>query len=142
MGENVATVEAAIACLNKGDLDGYMSMYSPEARFVGYPPEVPANFDGVRAFYGQLLAAIRELEIEAIDIFAAGERVVVRYLLTGYHDGELMGAEPTKHQLAVEGMTILYFTDGKVGHRVNRLDELQFLNQIGIIPTPGATSTG
>jgi hypothetical protein len=42
----------------------------------------------------------------------------------------------------VEGLTILYFDEGKAVHRVNRLDDLAFLNQIGIIPTPGATSTG
>ena len=142
MSDNVARVEQAIGCLNSGDLDGYMSMYSPAARFVGYPAEVPPTFDGVRAFYADLLAAIRELEIESIDMFAAGERVVVRYLLTGYHDGALLGSEATGHQLSVEGLTILYFTDGQVLHRINRLDEVAFLNQIGVIATPGATSTG
>jgi hypothetical protein len=142
MSDNVATVEQAIGCLNNGDLDGYMSMYSPDARFVGYPAEVPPTYDGIRAFYADLLRAIGQLEIEAIDIFAAGQRVVVRYLLTGYHDEELLGSPATKHQLAVEGMTILYFDGGKVVHRINRLDDLAFLNQIGVIPTPGATATG
>lgn len=142
MSDNVATVEQAIECLNSGDLEGYMSMYSPGARFVGYPAEVPPTYEGVRAFYGDLLRAVKNLSIEPIDIFAAGQRVVVRYLVGGDHTGELLGAPPTSHQLAVEGLTILYFDDGKVVHRVNRLDDLAFLNQIGIIPTPGATSTG
>lgn len=143
MGDNVATVEQAIGCLNSGDLEGYMSMYSPEARFVGYPAEVPPTYAGVRAFYAELLRAVKNFSVEPIDIFAAGQRVVVRYLVGGDHTGELLGAPPTSHQLAVEGLTILYFDDdGKVLHRVNRLDELAFLNQIGIIPTPGATSTG
>lgn len=142
MSDNVATVQQAVERLNSGDLDGYMSMYSPAARFVGYPVEVPPTFDGIRAFYGDLLRAIENLSIEAIDIFPAGQRVVVRYLLGGDHTGELLGAPPTAHQLAVEGLTILYFDEGKVVHRVNRLDDLAFLNQIGIIPTPGATSTG
>lgn len=142
MSDNVATVQQAIECLNSGDLDGYMAMYSPAARFVGYPVEVPPTYDGIRAFYGDLLRAIKNLSIEAIDIFPAGQRVVVRYLVGGDHVGELLGAPPTAHQLAVEGLTILYFDEGKVVHRVNRLDDLAFLNQIGIIPTPGATSTG
>lgn len=143
MSDNVATVEQAIGCLNSGDLEGYMSMYSPEARFVGYPVEVPPTYAGVRAFYAELLGAVKNFSVEPIDIFAAGQRVVVRYLVGGDHTGEFMGAPPTSHQLAVEGLTILYFgDDGKVLHRVNRLDELAFLNQIGVIPTPGATSTG
>lgn len=142
MSDNVATVEQAIGCLNSGDLEGYMSMYSPEARFVGYPAEVTPTYDGVRAFYGDLLRAVKDFSIEPIDIFGAGQRVVARYLVGGEHIGELLGAPPTAHQLAVEGLTILYFDEGKVVHRVNRLDELAFLNQIGIIPTPGATSTG
>ncbi len=143
MSDNVATVEQAIERLNSGDLEGYMAMYSPEARFVGYPADVPPTYDGVRGFYGDLLRAVTSFSVEPIDIFAAGQRVVVRYLVGGDHTGELLGAPPTAHQLAVEGLTILYFNeDGKVVHRVNRLDDVAFLNQIGIIPTPGATSTG
>jgi predicted ester cyclase len=140
MSDNVAAVEQALECLNKGDLDGYMSLYSDDAQFVGYPPEVPPNVKGVRAFYTELLAGIPDLEIEAIDIFAAGARVVVRYNVTGNHDGELMGQPRTGHAIAFEGLTILYFSEGKVVHRVNRADDMALLTQIGIIPTPSSTS--
>ena len=68
-----------------------------------------------------------ELEIEAIDIFAAGARVVVRYNVTGDHDGPLMGQQRTGHAIAFEGLTILYFADGKVVHRVNRADDIALL---------------
>ncbi|GAA0632641.1 hypothetical protein GCM10009547_40580 [Sporichthya brevicatena] len=142
MSGNVAIVEHAIECLNNGDLEGYMSMYSPDAQFVGYPAQVPPTYEGVKAFYADLLRALGRFEVETIDLFGAGERVVARFTLSGFHDEELLGAEPTKHGVSIEGLTILYFVDGKVMHRVNRIDELSFLNQIGIIPTPGATSTG
>ncbi len=140
MSDNVAAVERAIECLNKGDLDGYMSLYSDDAQFVGYPEDVAPNVKGVRAFYAALREGIPELEIEAIDIFAAGARVVVRYNVTGDHDGPLMGQQRTGHAIAFEGLTILYFSDGKVVHRVNRADDIALLTQIGIIPTPSSTS--
>lgn len=140
MTDNVATVANAIACLNKGDLDGYMSMYSPDAGFVGYPPDFPPTFDGIRAFYAALLVGIPQLTIETIDLFAAGQRVVARYNVTGDHEGELMGAARTNHAVAFEGLTILYFDEGKVVHRVNRADDIALLTQIGIIPTPSSTS--
>ncbi len=140
MSENVAAVEAALECLNKGDLDGYMALYSADAQFVGYPADVPANVAGVKAFYAGLLAGIPDLDVEAIDIFAAGARVVVRFAITGHHEGELLGAARTGHAISFEGLTILYFQDGKVAHRVTRSDENALLVQIGIIPTPSSTS--
>ena len=139
MGENAATVEQALDALNSGDLDGYMSMYSREAQFVGYPDDVPPNFGGIREFYAALLEGIAELNVEPIDLFEAGQRVVVRYNVTGSHQAELMGSPRTGHAVAFEGLTILYFQDGKVVHRVNRADEMAFLTQIGIIPVPSET---
>ncbi|HUR74724.1 MAG TPA: ester cyclase [Sporichthya sp.] len=140
MSENVAAVEQALECLNKGDLDGYMALYSDDAQFVGYPADVQPNVAGVRAFYAELLSGIPDLDVEAIDIFAAGARVVVRYSITGNHQGDLMGVPRTGHAIAVEGLTILYFADGKVAHRVNRADDVALLTQLGIIPTPSSTA--
>lgn len=140
MSENVAAVEAALECLNKGDLDGYMALYSAEAAFVGFPADVPPNVAGVRAFYAELLAGIPDLNVEAIDLFAAGARVVLRYAVSGHHEAELMGSPRTGHAISFEGLTILYFQEGKVAHRVTRSDENALLVQIGIIPTPSSTS--
>lgn len=140
MTDTVAIVRQALECINSGDLEGYMSMYSPDCQFVGYPAEVKPTYEGVKGFYGELLTGIGGLHIEAIDLFAAGQRVVVRYVLTGDHNGELLGQARTGHAIAVEGLTILYFQDEKVGFRVNQADNLALLTQIGIIATPSSTS--
>jgi len=140
MSDNAATVRHALECLNSGDLDGFMAMHSPECRFSGYPADVKPNVEGVRGYYAALLAGIASLEIDPIDLFAAGERVVVRYNITGDHMGELFGRAKTGHSIAFEGLTIFYFQDGKVVFRVDRADDNALLTQIGIIPTPSSTS--
>lgn len=140
MTDNVATVRQALESLNNGDLDGYMSMYSPDCQFSGYPEDVKPDVEGVRGFYAAMLVGIPNLDIDPIDIFAAGERVVVRYLATGDHMGDLMGRPRTGHSIAFEGVTILYFQEGKVSYRVNRGDDIALLTQIGVIATPSSTS--
>jgi hypothetical protein len=140
MSDYAAIVRQALECINSGDLDGYMSMYTPDCQFVGYPADVKPTFAGVKAFYGELLAGIADLTIDPIDLFAAGQRVVVRYNVTGDHMGELLGQPATGHSIAFEGITILYFQDDKVAFRVNQADNLALLTQIGIIATPSSTS--
>jgi len=140
MTDNAAIVRQALEALNSGDLEGYMSMYLPECQFVGYPADVQPTYEGVKAFYAELLSGVGGLHIEPIDLFAAGQRVVVRYVMTGDHNGELLGQPRTGHAIAVEGLTILYFQDDKVGFRVNQADTMALLTQIGIIATPSSTS--
>jgi predicted ester cyclase len=140
MTDIAGIVRQGLDCINAGDLDGYMSMYSPECQFVGYPEDVKPTFEGVKGFYGQLLSGIAALNVDPIDLFAAGQRVVVRYNITGDHMGELFGRPSTGHSIAVEGLTILYFQDDKVVFRINRTDEIALLTQIGVIATPSSTS--
>ena len=140
MSDKAAIVRQALECINSGDLDGYMSMYSPDCQFVGYPDDVKPTFEGVRAFYAELLSGIGSLNIDPIDLFEAGLRVVVRYNVTGDHVGELLGAARTGHSIAFEGLTILYFQDDKVAFRINRSDNIALMTQIGIIATPSSTS--
>ena len=140
MTDIAGIVRQALDSINSGDLDGYMSMYAPDCQFIGYPSDVKPTFEGARGFYAALMSGIPNLTVEPIDLFAAGQRVVVRYNITGDHMGELFGSAATGHSIAVEGLTILYFQDDKVAYRINRTDEIALLTQVGIIATPSSTS--
>ncbi len=77
-----------------------------------------------------------DARITAQDIVADGERVAVRFTLTGTHTGDLLGAPGTGAAIDVEGITIVEFRDGQVVERWNRLDEAALLAQIGAPPGP------
>ena len=79
-----------------------------------------------------------DARITAEDLFADGDRVAVRYTLTGTHEGELFGAPGTGGALNVEGITLLRFEKDLVAERWNRLDDVTLLTQLGLLPAAAA----
>jgi predicted ester cyclase len=135
MSNHATTIATAVGLLNAGDVDGYVTtLYQPDATFHGFPPDFPANRDGIADFFRALRAGMPDATIAAQDLLADQDRVAVRFTLTGTHSAELFGAPPSGARVEVEGITILRFRGDRVAERWNRLDDVAFLTQIGAMP--------
>jgi steroid delta-isomerase-like uncharacterized protein len=90
----------------------------------------------------QLIAAVRaafpDLTFTVEDLVGAGDRVLARYVITGTHQGPYNGIPATGKQITVTGMAIFRFADGKIAETWVIFDTLGLLQQLGVIPTPGA----
>ena len=85
-------------------------------------------------------AAFPDLEFTIEDSFAAGDRVVTRWIAQGTFENEMMGLQPTgKRGQGIEGITIDRFEDGLVAESWTQWDTLQFMRDLGAIPE-GATT--
>src|ERR1700709_464089 len=92
MSNHATTVATAVQLLNAGDVHGYVTtLYHPDAAFHGFPPDFPADRDGITAFFRALRAGIPDATIAAQDLLTDQDRVAVRFTLTGTHTGELFG---------------------------------------------------
>lgn len=135
MSDHATTIASAVQMLNAGDVDGYVTtLYAPEAVFHGFPPAFAPDRDGIAGFFRALRAGVPDATISAQDLFADGDRVAVRFTLTGTHTGELFGVTASGAPIDAEGITILRFADGRCVERWNRLDDVAFLSQIGAMP--------
>jgi len=74
-------------------------------------------------------------EIE--EIFSAGDRVVVRWTGSGKHVGEINGIPATGNAVSVDAISIHRVDGGKIAESWEVWDTLTFLQQIGVVPTPG-----
>ena len=63
------------------------------------------------------------------------DKVVSRWTARGTHRGELMGIAPTGKQVAVTGINIERFANGKLVEGWSNYDTLGMLQQLGVIPT-------
>lgn len=101
-------------------------------------PSMP-NFKGGLAAYRdreqmyKTAFPTRTAKIE--DIFAAEDRVVVRWTMTGTHKGELQDVAPTGKNVRVSGISIYHFVDGKISEIQQSWDRLALLEQIGVVET-------
>jgi steroid delta-isomerase-like uncharacterized protein len=126
----------AIEAWNRGDLDAYLTLYDDSVRLHGYSPS-PLDKTAVRGFYAGISAGLPGSQIELVDVFGAGDRIVARFVQRGRHDGSLMGVPPTGREVELNGITVLEFRDGRVVERWSVADMLGLLVQIGAVPAPG-----
>ena len=76
------------------------------------------------------------------DIFAEGDKVVVRWTVRGTHRGaiEIESAgtiPPTGKHVSFAGMDIYHFRGGKIVEGWRHWGSLQLLQQLGVVPTAG-----
>lgn len=139
MSEHATTIATAVGRLNAGDVDGYITtLYAPEAVFHGFPAAFTPDRNGIAAFFRALRAGVPDANIAAEDLLCDGDRVAVRFTLTGTHTEELFGAPATGAHIEAEGITIVRFSGNQVVERWNRLDDVAFLTQIGLMPVATA----
>ena len=135
MRNHSTTIATAVGLLNAGDVDGYVTTLDhPDATFHGFPPDVPAYWDGISEFFRALQTGMPDATIAALDLLTDQDRVAVRFALTGTHTHELFGVSASGARIEVDGITILRFRDDRVAERWNRLDDIAFLSQIGAMP--------
>jgi steroid delta-isomerase-like uncharacterized protein len=89
--------------------------------------------DVVRMFEG----AFPDFRYEVEDVIAEGEKVAVRDIFRGTHQGDFMGIPATGNRVTMEAIHIFRFDGGRVAEHWVARDDLGMMRQLGAIPTPG-----
>ncbi len=89
--------------------------------------------DVVRMFEG----AFPDFRYEVEDVIAEGEKVAVRDIFRGTHQGDFMGIPATGNRVTMEAIHIFRFDGGRVAEHWVARDDLGMMRQLGAITTPG-----
>jgi steroid delta-isomerase-like uncharacterized protein len=81
-------------------------------------------------------AAIPDLRATIDDMVAEGDKVSVRFTVTGTQVGELMGVPPSGKRFDVGAMCMYRIAEGKVAEQWEQIDMLGLMRQLGAIPAP------
>ena len=134
--ENIAAARRVIEeAFNQGNVE-----VLDEVCADSYVDHDPLLGDQDRDAAKQSIATYREafpdLHFEIDDIFAADDKVVMRWTGTGTFENELMGLQPNHDPgQPIHGIGIDRFEDGKVVESWSQWDTLQFMRDIGAIPS-------
>jgi predicted ester cyclase len=101
------------------------------------PPGAPQGLEGEKQFIASFRTAFPDVQFSIEDMIAEGDKVVGRVTWRGTHRGEFMGVRPTGRRVAVEGIDIICFANGKAVENWFSGDTLGMMQQLGAIPTPG-----
>lgn len=80
------------------------------------------------------LTAFPDMHVVNEDVFAAGDKVVVRWKTTATHKGDLMGLPPTGKKVEFTGITIYRIADGKMVETWWAWDALGLMQQLTATP--------
>jgi predicted ester cyclase len=124
----------AVAALNRGDLDGYLSIYAPGAVVHGLPDHVTPDAQGHREVLADIRRSLPDFRAQVEAVVAEGDLLAARITYSGTHLGTMRGVAPTGRVLSWEAMTFRRYDDeSRVVERWIVGDNLGLLHQLGLI---------
>ena len=87
-----------------------------------------------------LQQAFPDLRVEVDDVIAEGELVAARVTYWGTHQGEFVGIPATGRQARTSGVDFFRMQDGRQAEHWGGPDMASLLQQLGVMPTPGASA--
>lgn len=97
-------------------------------------PEVKGKANA-RAYYDNFVTGFSYCQFIVKEIFADGDKLVKHWQFKGKHTGPFFGIPATGKLVDVVGCTIAKMKDGKITEEQDFMDNLVFMQQLGIIPT-------
>jgi len=122
---------------NKGNLEVVDELIAYNYVARGFPGGEFNGPDGFRQFVIMERTAFPDFHITIDDMVAEGDRVAVRFTLTGTHDGDLMGIAPTGKKVTMTGAAFSRFAGGKEVETLGFSDSLALFQQLGVAPPMG-----
>jgi predicted ester cyclase len=129
----VAAVRAAVAALNKGEVDRYFDSFDPASPrwIVGFPQ--PLSLTDVRDGFQQLRDSFTAFHLYEDLLFGDDRFACARWRLQGHHTKEYLGVPPRGRSVDVETCEIYEVVDGMVVSTWVYGDLLaQLVDQLGI----------
>ena len=91
---------------------------------------------GLKQGFAAYLAGFPDVHMTMEDVFAAGDRVAVRFTCYGTHQGQFMGVPPSGKQVTMTAILIHRLANGKMVEDWEWSDQLGVLRQLGLVSLP------
>ena len=95
------------------------------------------SLEGFKKSMGEFFNAFPDNHFTIDDMIAEGDKVAVRYTITGTHKGKFMGIHPTNKKVTLSAIEIDRIVGGKFVEGWIRFDTLGMMQQLGLAPTLG-----
>ena len=93
------------------------------------------GIEAYKQFVDLYLKAFPDIRFNIEDEISDGDTAVIRWTVTGTHNGDLPGLPRTGRPISVTGITIARLSDGKFIESWNNWDALGMMQQLGAVPT-------
>ena len=119
--------------LNKGNIDMIDTHFA--SNYVNKTVSSTVNGQAeAKEFFGAFLTGFSDINFVVDEIFGVGDRVVKRWTFNATHTGEFAGIPATGNKISLKGVSVSRIVDGKIAEELDYMDDLGFLQQLGVMP--------
>ncbi|MDQ4078079.1 MAG: ester cyclase [Chloroflexota bacterium] len=139
--DNKAIIRRWVDAWNTQNVAAVDDFVTPD--YVRHDPNVPEvrGPAAEKQLMTMFLSAFPDLHLTIEDLVAEGDRVVMRLMARGTHQGQLLGIPPTNRHIAISSLEIFRLAGGKITEQWVTMDALGMLQQLGAIPMPRQPGT-
>jgi steroid delta-isomerase-like uncharacterized protein len=135
---NKATTRRFCDAVNTGDTELISKtideLVAPDALIRTPLPIEATGAALVKEVFARLQRAYPDLHITIEDLIEEGDKVVSRNTVTGTHQGEYMGLQPTGKSVRYNEILVFRFAGGRLAETWGVVDVLSQMQQLGVIP--------
>ena len=114
----------------------YDELNDPEFVNLSSPPGVPSDREGGKMYLWGFFNAFPDSRFTIDDMIAERDRVVTKKTFTGTHTGDFAGIPATGRTVTLQYVDIMRVRDGRIVEHWLSMDQLSFMQQLGVIPPP------
>ena len=118
---------------NEGRTNILDTAFADDVVLLHTKPETKGK-DAAKAYYSNYVTGFSDRKFTVVESFAKGEKLVKYWRFTGTHTGVFFGIPATGKKIDVIGCTIAKIVDGKITEENDFFDNLELLQQLGLIP--------
>jgi len=122
--------------INKGNLDLINSTNFTENITLIASPENVVGIDAFKDYYSNFTTGFSDVKFTLVDVFGQGDKLVKHWNFKGTHSGDFFGIPASGKKVDVEGTTLVKMKDGKIAKEQDFMDNMVFLQQLGIVSNP------
>ncbi len=119
---------------NNKNWDVYDELNAPDFVNLSAPPGIPNDREGGKMYLRALADAFPDARFTIDDMIAEGDRVATKKTFAGTHTGDFAGIPATGNRVSIQFADILRLRDGVVVEHWLSMDQLSFMQQLGVIP--------
>ena len=119
--------------INKGKLDEINETHFDKNITLVTSPKNIVGIEDFKAYYKNYLTGFSNIKFTILDAFGQGDKIVKYWNFKGKHTGEFFGIPATGKEVDVNGVTLVKMKDGKIAQEQDIMDNLEFMQQLGLI---------
>jgi predicted ester cyclase len=143
MTENRALVERCYQLAETAQYDRFPEVFNWDVELAMGGMNL-RGVDQVRALIEAYAEAFPDMRYQVIDTVESGDTIAVKLLTKGTHTGVFRtpsgDVAPSGRAVVHQSVDWITVADGKIGSWLVYMDQLGFLTQLGLIPTPDAAT--